>query len=223
MLYENRGLQRKALQYIPAENIRVAAKVRFQKLNSTGEAIGMEEMILLELLTWFKTDFFHWMDKPECSSCRGPTMSVGNTTPTAAELTWGGNRVELYKCSRCNNETRFPRYNHPGKLLETRVGRCGEWANCFTLCCRAMGLEARYVLDWTDHVWTEVYSPTQRRWLHADSTEMLCDKPLTYEAGWHKKLTYIIAFSCDDIQDVTWRYTANQVKKFVLHYFKYKQ
>lgn len=68
----------------------------------------------------------------------------------------------------------------------------------------------RYVHDHTDHVWTEVYSQSQGRWLHADSCENKMDTPLMYECGWGKKLTYIIAYSKDELVDVTWRYTANQ-------------
>lgn len=64
--------------------------------------------------------------------------------------------VEIYKCKLCSSIVRFPRYNDPKKLLETRSGRCGEWANCFTLMCKALNYETRYVLDFTDHVWTEV-------------------------------------------------------------------
>ncbi|VDM03275.1 unnamed protein product, partial [Schistocephalus solidus] len=58
-------------------------------------------------------------------------------------------------------------------------------------------------------------------WVHVDVCEGLIDAPLVYEAGWHKKLSYIFAFTLPphtasyedavDTQDVTWRYTMDPV------------
>ncbi|KAL9958982.1 hypothetical protein ACROYT_G036062 [Oculina patagonica] len=209
LLYENPDLQQRARDIIPLAELEHRAKGASQKTKQGGEAgVDERDCLILELLSWFKGTFFKWVDKPTCPSCGSLTFPVGVVPPTPEEMIWGAGNVESYKCQFCGKVTRFPRYNHPAKLLETRKGRCGEWANCFTLCCRAVGFEARHVLDWTDHVWTEVYSESQQRWLHCDSCENTCDKPLLYEAGWGKKLNYIIAFSCEQVIDVTWRYSA---------------
>ncbi|OWF52816.1 peptide-N(4)-(N-acetyl-beta-glucosaminyl)asparagine amidase-like [Mizuhopecten yessoensis] len=210
--YERRDFQQKARSVIPMEELNKEAKKRFSALQTADKdasAVGLQDCVLLSLLAWFKNSFFKWVDAPECDICQGKTRSVGPAEPSQEDLRWGASRVENYRCDGCNKFVRFPRYNDPGKLLDTRRGRCGEWANCFTLCCRTMGFEARYVLDWTDHVWTEVYSTSQKRWLHCDPCENACDKPLLYEVGWGKKLTYVIAFSKDEVQDVSWRYSAN--------------
>ncbi|KAL3866979.1 hypothetical protein ACJMK2_044222 [Sinanodonta woodiana] len=209
--YENLKLQQKARNVIPVLELEEEAKRRAETVNQSSETeikIDVQDCLLLALLNWFKTRFFTWVDAPPCQYCNGKTTAQGMVIPTEEESRWEAGRVENYKCNLCQKFTRFPRYNNPEKLLETHEGRCGEWANCFTLCARAMGFEARYVLDWTDHVWTEVFSMSLQRWLHCDPCENVCDKPLLYEAGWGKKLTYVIAFSKDDIQDVSWRYSA---------------
>lgn len=140
------------------------------------------------MLAWFKNDFFTWCDKPKCSRCGNNTNmeNYGNVDPSAEDREYHATRVEGYRCKVCNTLGRFPRYNHPSKLFESRTGRCGEWANAFTAMCKALGHDARIILDWTDHVWTEVYVENDKRWIHLDSCENAYDKPLIYERGWGK-------------------------------------
>ncbi|ORY91045.1 hypothetical protein BCR43DRAFT_498404 [Syncephalastrum racemosum] len=198
--YEDKELLDRALEVIPVH--------RFYEEAAEKPNAPLDDEVIRRLLHWFKNDFFTWINQPPCDFCgASETQSAGTADPSEDDRRWGARIVELYKCTKCRKVTRFARYNDPGKLLETRRGRCGEWANCFTLCCRAIGSEARLVLDKTDHVWTEIYSENKQRWVHCDPAEEAFDQPMLYTVGWGKKLTYCIGFSCDEAVDVTKRYT----------------
>lgn len=166
--------------------------------------------LIKALLGWFKTKFFTWVNAPSCEICNLETQHMGMTPATSLESSHGAGRVELYSCPN-HHQNRFPRYNDPKILFSTRSGRCGEWANAFSVVCRAMGFNTRYILDFTDHVWTEVYIESISRWIHCDSCEGAgaCDTPLLYEHGWGKKLSYVFGFGDEGVKDVTERYTTH--------------
>ena len=162
---------------------------------------------LYTITAWFKNDFFKWARSIPCHICGGPTEKQEDSKPTPQEMIGDPSRTEQWLCSSCNAITRFPRYNNVIKLLETRFGRCGEWANTFHAILKVLGYDVRYIRDWTDHVWVEVWIESEKRYIHIDPCENIIDAPLTYEKGWGKKLTWIVAFNDHECVDVTKRYT----------------
>ncbi|GMH43594.1 hypothetical protein BSKO_11516 [Bryopsis sp. KO-2023] len=209
LTYEDPALQEKARKHIPAERIVSEAQEAITLAEELGgQPPAFQDAVAKGLLLWFKHEFFTWVNQAPCWRCgSSATEYIAQGTPSDLQSKFGANRVEQYLCPTCKVVTEFPRYNDAEKLLETRKGRCGEWANAFTLCCRAMGLEARLVLDRTDHVWTEYFSKAENRWVHLDPCEAAYDQPLLYESGWGKKLTYNIGFDRYGATDVTRRYT----------------
>ncbi|KAM1549601.1 hypothetical protein ACFX1Z_010628 [Malus domestica] len=207
LMYEDTVRQEAARKTVPIEELEEKALVSLAKEgNLTPSKNEQDHAFLLQLLFWFKQSF-SWVNSPACDSCGNNTVNIGMATAIPSEIRYGASRVETYRCNICPTVTRFPRYNDPLKLVETRRGRCGEWANCFTLYCRAFGYESRLILDFTDHVWTECFSQSLGRWMHLDPCEAVYDKPLLYESGWNKKLNYVIAIAKDGVCDVTKRYT----------------
>ncbi|TGZ60869.1 hypothetical protein CRM22_008297, partial [Opisthorchis felineus] len=192
---------------------------------------------LHQLVRWFKEEFFRWAGDFYCDICGAKMKLAEITSPWGSEIEGDPHTVEVFRCPSGHSVKRFPRYNNPKVLLQTRVGRCGEWANCFTMFLvsarrplnmdggRAWFPACRFISDMTDHVWCEIWLEDSDsgtyRWVHCDPAGEI-DQPLLYECGWGKKLHYVFAYTIPppcfqftdpqslqavDIQDVTWRYT----------------
>ena len=205
-----------------AEDLEVAAQLlSYQSMRGNIETIALQARSLMperlfaarseeetarRILTWFKAEFMRpFVSTILCSSCQGPTKSVGSAQPSAQERLDGAGVVEIHVCSLCEMQNRFPRYNG-AKILETRLGRCGEWAQTFVSFLRAAKLEARLVFDLTeDHLWAE--AKISGVWTHLDPCEASYNQPLLYEEGWGKKLSYIFAFDRNYCADVWKRYS----------------
>ena len=185
--YEDPAVRVKGLEAMPVERLKAEAHEAVEIAAEFGEGDDVpcyEDCPVESLAVWFKGEFFSWVNAPACWNCGNEeTLSVGVTHASAAEARHGATRVENYRCPSCGAAVTFPRYNDPVKLFETRRGRCGEWANAFTCLCRCLDVEARFILDFADHVWTEYHLSGQQRWIHVDCCECIIDKPALYEKG----------------------------------------
>lgn len=211
--WENEELLQRTRSEIPFADLmpQVAAHQDHAILEEQKEILYQsDDLFLSNLCKWFQS-IMTWVNNPPCELCLCENTKLshirGPLTPD--EIQGKANRVEVYFCPECNAETTlFPRYNSVSKLLSTKQGRCGEYANPFGLFCRASGFETRYILDFSDHVWVEVWSNRTQRWIMADGCEGVIDSPSMYEKGWGKEsLSYILAFTPEQITDVTRRYT----------------
>ncbi len=197
-----------AIRLIPVDILTREAEESssLSRLLEENPKLTKERALLTGLTQWFKTQFFKWVDAPICDYCMNKTFLVRTVQPLEEEKTHKASRTEVYRCTVCHNETRFPRYNDPCKLLETRKGRCGEWSNCFGLCCKAMQFDVRLVCDFADHVWNEVYLQEEQTWVHVDPCEGIVDTPLLYEKGWGKSVKKCVAVDRNTVADVSARY-----------------
>jgi hypothetical protein len=120
-------------------------------------------------------------------------------------IDWVHARVEF-------TQAKIVRHNDPLEITDYGKGRCGEFSILYTALCTAHGYRARIVLDMSDHVWTEIWDSTQKRWIHVDPSDKRIDDPKMYERDWKKTLKEIYAFENGTKENVTKNYklTNNQ-------------
>lgn len=169
--------------------------------------------VLQHFLEWFRRGFPYYYDR--CDTCGASAKDdppqeeqvkeeasdidggdndgtfLGYVYPSEQELIGKAGRTEIYQCHKCGSFTRFPRYNAASSVIQNKRGRCGEYSMLLFRILRATGHEARWVVDWADHVWAEVR--LNKKWIHLDPCEAAVDQPLLYQ-GWGKQQTYIVAF-----------------------------
>ncbi|CAB9525288.1 (N-acetyl-beta-glucosaminyl)asparagine amidase [Seminavis robusta] len=165
-------------------------------------SVQEQKTLLRDFLEWFRTQFPYYRDT--CNHCGAKGCQFrGNHPPTLDEQTPSPNTTtttatiiidttEVSYCPHCQQLTRFPRYLSAMEIVKRQRGRCSEYSLLlYRILVGVLGLPARWIVDWANHVWAEVW--IHEKWVHLDPCEASVDQPLLYQ-GWGKKQTYIVAF-----------------------------
>ena len=114
---------------------------------------------LKSMLKWFKDNYPYYYSGclvKGCNKSRDNSF-LGYLMARRDEKIFGAGRTEFNLCTSCGSISRFPRYNDAIKVLfDSKRGRCGEYSVCILALLECLGYEARWVVDWADHVWAEV-------------------------------------------------------------------
>ncbi|CAK7894189.1 peptide-N(4)-(N-acetyl-beta-glucosaminyl)asparagine amidase [[Candida] anglica] len=208
-----------ALETIDLERIYGGVESREKKLKPiVNPDLAYEDYVVLELLDYFKNDFFKWVNKPKCHICSQDgdnIISTGVSAPPSHNPD-EVSRIENYRCTTCNVNVDFARLNSPTALLRTRSGRCGEWVNCFMLLLQALlgaDQQIRYVWNYEDHVWCEYYSAALERWVHLDPCEGAFDESALYCENWGKSMSWVFGFGLGYMVDLSAKYITKPEKQ----------
>lgn len=102
LMYEEPALKQKALNSIPADRLRSDAREKFNLYKSTTldqTPYDFNDFLLLELLAWFKNEFFKWTNQPDCDYCNSnEKMKFSySDSPNGNEIAGMAGNVEVYK------------------------------------------------------------------------------------------------------------------------------
>jgi len=106
MFYEDLNLKQKALDKIPIGRLTREATFKFnsyaeqiKKTSSSEKPYDLKDFLLLELLAWFKNEFFSWLNEPDCDYCnsnRNMKFKI-KSRPESHEVQWLAGNVEVYE------------------------------------------------------------------------------------------------------------------------------
>lgn len=111
MMYEDTNLKQKALKVIPVDELKNRAKNKFNtyKLTSLPKGdrqddrrlppLDFDDFFYLELLAWFKSEFFTWTNQPSCRSCdtNQNMRFIRSDQANSEEISGMAGNVEVYE------------------------------------------------------------------------------------------------------------------------------